>query len=179
MPPVKLDSSQPVSITSMTTTLRIPRGLWNDLEESVIKQDRIFLAEVARALGLPFQEVMRKVGPATTVMPTLWVGDASDPTRCPWYTRRGESVWFPCQRLRLSPTMPCCVHERQGPCDSLVNKLEQKPKAFPVVRKGVLYWVTEDGTAYDEAGSEITNGLFRFMTFREKKIALWVPSLEE
>lgn len=47
------------------------------------------------------------------------------------------------------------------------------------MRKGVLYWVTEDGTAYDEAGSEITNGLFRFMTFREKKIALWVPSLEE
>jgi hypothetical protein len=75
--------------------------------------------------------------------------------------------------------MPCCVHERQGPCDSLVNKLQQKPKAFPVMRKGVLYWVTEDGTAYDEAGSEITNGIFRFMTFREKKIALWVPSLEE
>ena len=38
---------------SQLVTFRIPRGLWRDLEETVIQQDRQFLSEVARQLGLP------------------------------------------------------------------------------------------------------------------------------
>ena len=36
--------------------LRIPHGLWKDLEDTVIQQDRQFLTEVARNLGLPVKE---------------------------------------------------------------------------------------------------------------------------
>lgn len=104
----------------MTTyeTLRIPRGLWADLEETVIQQDRQFLSEVARGLGLPVQEVLRRCLGSTGApqqVPILWT-NGKDPVSCPWWERHGDGLWRPCPRVRLSATLPCHIHERSVPC---------------------------------------------------------------
>ena len=158
----------------MSVSLRIPRGLWDDLETSVIKQDRQFLTEVARSLGLPVQDVLRKclVGRPTCV-PTLWLNH-DDPEGCPWYSARG-SLWFRCERKRLSPNLPCCVHERP----SHHNKLKTDPviqeavRYLPVLRQGVLYWVSPDGYAVHEDGSPKEGGIFILTTHKGKRIAIW------
>jgi hypothetical protein len=110
----------------MTTyeTLRIPRGLWADLEETVIQQDRQFLSEIARALGLPVQEVLRRcLGSSGTPqqVPVLWtnpeeLASGVEPLSCPWWERHGDGLWRPCPRVRLSASLPCHIHERSMPC---------------------------------------------------------------
>lgn len=154
----------------MSTTLRVPRGLWNDLEQSIIKQDRQFLSEVARSLGLPLHEVLRKIGPTASTIPVLWQQNDVDPMRCPWYTLRG-SLWTRCSRYRLVPTLPCCVHERPGSHYKLMSGLKELERARPVRRGGQLFWVRQDGSALDEAGEEVGGGRF----ILGLKIARWVP----
>lgn len=135
-------------------TLRIPRGLLADLEETVIQQDRQFLSEVARSLGLSVPEVLRRcLGTGAPVpVPVLWAPPAtanSEPVACPWWECHGEGLWRPCPRLRLSPTMPCAVHERSVPCPltKLASDPELKamPTFDPVLHEGALYWVDPTG----------------------------------
>jgi len=128
------------------TTLRIPRGLWKDLEETVIQQDRQFLAEVARSLGLPITEVIRKVlgsGAAQTVQ--VLSGEA-DTDRCPWWDRIGDGLWRPCCRQRISASQPCQMHGRSSTitCLGVDTRLDVMPLSYPVSHEGIIYWVSED-----------------------------------
>lgn len=158
----------------MSVSLRIPRGLWNDLETSVIKQDKQFLIEVARSLGLPIKDVLSKclVGRPTCV-PTLWLNH-DDPEGCPWYSARG-SLWFRCERKRLSPNLPCCIHERPSQANLLGTDqiIQTAVRCLPVRREGVLYWVRPDGTAVHEDGSPKEGGIFIMSSHKGRRIAIW------
>jgi hypothetical protein len=172
-------------------TFRIPRGLWRDLEETVIQQDRQFLSEVARTLGLPVQDVLRRclgTGAPTTI-PVLWMPTVAA-GRCPWWERHGEGLLRPCPRLRLSPTMPCQIHERCTPCP--LTRLDNDPfiRALPTFEpftfNGNLYWLDPkgDGALYREDGTLETEGEIRFINFRDTRIPVWVshttkPTTEE
>jgi hypothetical protein len=157
--------------------LRIPKGLWDDLEASVIQQDRQFLTEVAKTLGLPVQDVLKKcLGPTTTNVPVLWMHRSDAGDACPWWTRFG-TLWKPCQRSRLSPTQPCCIHERPTSQHMLQKdeRLQSLSSRIPVKRKGILYWVDPDGIAppLHEDGSVEKDGNFQFVQFKGKQIAIW------
>lgn len=157
-------------------TLRLPRGLWRDLEETVIQQDRQFLTFMARELGLPVQDVLRRcLGTgAPQAVPVLWMphgateeaeDDADEETAaaaavCPWWERHGDGLWRRCPRLRLSATLPCQIHERCTPCP--LARLDSDPHLAdipvykPIRHKGCLYWYDPmDSTApvYGEDGS--------------------------
>ena len=149
-------------------TLRIPRGLWADLEETVIQQDRQFLSEVARSLGLPVNEVLRRcLGTgAPTSIPILWT-DGTEPTACPWWECHGDGLWRRCPRQRLTATMPCPIHERCVPCplarpdtDPMIRALR---RVTPVLWNNELFWVDSTGKhpAFREDGTTDTDGTFR------------------
>ncbi len=175
------------SITSQT--LRIPKGMWDDLEQSVIQQDRLFLTEVARSLGLPVQEVIRKclgTSGASTVVPVLWMPPESDDAECcPWWECHGEGLWRRCPRARLSPTMPCYMHERFTPCP--LTRLQSDPyiKALPWRipwrRDGTLYWIDPDRKTYPlhEDGRIESNYLCRVIDHRGTQTVLWYPLATE
>ena len=128
-------------------TLRMPRGLWEDLEETIISMDRAFVTYVAKDLALPVKEAIQKcVGVAGTPQAVLLAADTLDP--CPWYDRRGAGLWIPCHRQRLQPTRPCQFHERPGPASSLLTG-HTLGKVFPVSHEGRLYWTA------DEPGAEV------------------------
>jgi hypothetical protein len=167
-------------------TLRIPRGLWNDLETTIIQQDRQFLSEVARQLGLPVQEVLRRCLGSSGVsqtLPVLWAPSASaEPDVCPWWECHGDGLWRRCPRLRLSSTLPCQIHERCTPCplarlhtDPYIRGL---PTRIPVRWDSELYWVDPTGERppFREDGSTETRGNFKQIEFEDEKVWVWVPS---
>jgi len=156
------------------TTLRIPRGLWEDLEESVINQDRQFLIEVARSLGLPIKDVLRK---CLIAKPVLIPYD-TDVEVCPWSTlSQSKTLWFPCHRKRLAPTLPCCIHEKNRSNAKLTLELADLPRRIPVTRNKILYWIDPAGIEppLHENGS-IAEGRFILTRHRGVQVAIWTKS---
>lgn len=167
--------------------LRIPRGMWEDLEATVIQQDRMFLSEVARSLGLPPGEVIRKcLGTGvSTKMVAVWQNplDGTTLDACPWWECHGDGLWRRCPRKRLSPSLPCWNHERCTPCpltrlhtDPYIQAL---PKMVPIKFRGALYWAdpTNRYTTRNEDGSNCIEGSFLFTATRDgMQIVVWKPS---
>ena len=155
-------------------TLRIPRGLWADLEETIIHQDRQFLTEVARTLGLPVAEVLKKC-----LIPEKVACLIGEPTeeRCPWWQRSTDGMWRPCGRLRLTPQEPCQLHQH-GTADScLASDLSDLPKLQPVSYEGVIYWISDDPDVYTyrEDGT-ISTLEFKFIEHRGSRICVRRPA---
>lgn len=164
-------------------SLRIPRGLWHDLEDSVYQQDRQFLTEVARSLGLPPADVIRRcigtMGESKAV-PLLWASPASTaPATCPFWECHGDGLWRRCPRLRLSDTLPCAQHERTTngtPCTKHATDPEMATMRWvtPIQFDGELYWMDPEGVepAYDEEG-HVTDWQFKRITSPEGQ-PMWV-----
>ena len=158
-------------------TLRIPRGLWTDLEDSVIQQDRRFLTEVARAFGLPVQEVLRKcLGTGANQPVQALIGEETE-CRCPWWSRSDDGMWQPCSRLRLTSTTPCQLHTGATTGDSLRLRsdpyMATLPELSPVLYEDEVYWVSGN-TAYREDGSASAHQ-FRFVWFKGERICVLAP----
>lgn len=164
-------------------TLRIPKGLWADLEETVIQQDRQFLSEVARSLGLPAQEVIRRClgSGAATPIPVLWAPhtDEDDLPKCPWWTATG-SLWRPCQRLRLAPTLACIHHESTSKGGRLASDpfILGLPKRWPVRFRDQLLWADPEGLepALHEDGRPMLEGRFRFIQHQGRRAAIFIKT---
>jgi hypothetical protein len=178
-----MDTSLPLPLP--TQLLRLPRGLWADLEATVIQQDRQFLTEVARTLGLPVAEVLRRcLGTgAPQSVPVLLGEDAISSDRCPWWQQYGDGLWRRCCRSRLSPTLPCAVHERSVPCpltrldsDPLIRAL---PRLQPARFGDRLLWYDPANIVptYNEDGTVATDGRVRALQFRGRPVLTWFPSL--
>ena len=166
-------------------TFRIPKGLWADLEETVIHQDRSFLTEVARSLGLPVADVLQKClgSGANQPIPIMWISPSEDLETdshdecCPWWDLHG-ALWRPCNRKRLSPTLPCYKHERvhTSPVSKILSDsyIQHLPIRFPVRRKGQLYWISEtDPTPLHEDGSIVSDWSCRIVNHNGRRIAVW------
>lgn len=151
----------------------------------MIQQDRQFLTEVARSLGLPVQDVLRRcLGTTGTAVPTLWSSPELDTFSdlCPWWECHGSGLWRRCPRLRLAPAVPCQIHERSVPGPLLrINSdphIVDLPWYTPVTWNDNLYWVdpTGDGRAFHEDGRLVTGGTFRRLTVGEERVWAWCPT---
>lgn len=153
-------------------SLRLPRGLIADLEEVIIFQDRQFLTEVGQHLGLSRPEIAtlirRVLGTgAEQSIPVLW-GPIEIPEKCPWWDCHGENLWRKCSRYRISPSLPCVVHERSVPCplsrpdsDPFLSNL---PYCISVTHKGRVFWVSESPhICLNEDGTAPQDGLIMFI----------------
>ena len=156
-------------MTTSLQTLRIPRGLWADLEQTVIHQDRQFLREVAKTLGLPVNDVIKKCLGTSGAQTQLLVLMGSDLSlslslsssddeeskdseklfQCPWYVNKGSSasrttLWTQCSRVRLTESSACVIHQNAvaGPSLCLKHDVAKKclPTMIPVQHKGSVYW---------------------------------------
>lgn len=157
-----------------TITLRLPRGLLNDLEETVIHQGRQFLTEVARSLGLPAKDVIRVcLGTgAPQIIPVLW-GSTKEEKQCPWWDLCGEGLWRHCPRRRLTATHPCQIHATAAAATAATAAtaaacrlgtdpfIKALPVYHPVRHAGVIYWINRShpADAYTENGRQ-TTGFF-------------------
>jgi hypothetical protein len=166
-------------------SFRIPRGLWNDIEATVIQQDRQFLSEVARQLCLPVQEVLRRCLGTSGVshsIPVLWASSVSnDLEACPWWDCHGDGLWRRCPRIRLSSTLPCQIHEQCTPCPlTCLNDdphILYLPTYTPVRWKGELYWVDPTGvnSPFREDGTVEERGNFKQISINDEKVWIWIP----
>jgi hypothetical protein len=122
-----------------------------DLEETVIQQDRQFLSEVARTLGLPVAEVLKRC--LGTGSPQIMLIGDEETGQCPWWEKTGL-LWHPCGRLRLTATTACHVHVHSKPsqhcCLGSDDQLATIEEAQPFLWKGVVYWATSDTTVRED-----------------------------
>lgn len=171
----------------MTTlqTLRLPRGLWADLEDTVIQQDRQFLTDVARSLGLPVPEVLRKCL-GTGAPQAVLIGSPNDEAgSCPWWSRTDDGCWRPCGRLRLSPLSPCQLHTHaaKGPalCLGSDRYLTTLPTLNPILYEGELFWVSGDPDipVYREDGTIEPDREFKFIDHQGQRICVRVLKLNQ
>jgi len=143
--------------------LRLPRGLWDDLEQTIINMDRAFLTMIARELGLSVKEVLQKcLGASGSPQAVLIAADTLD--KCPWCDRHGDGLWIPCHRQRLQPSRPCQFHERPGPNSSLLMDYSLG-KFFSIIdRQGRVYWTSDepDADIFREDGTLETELRFEF-----------------
>lgn len=183
-------------------TMRLPRSLLQDLEETIIQQDRQFLMEVGLSMGLSRPEVntmiRRVLGTgAPQTIPVLWAPPERSPGEeddeedeetaaardlfCPWWECRGEGLWRRCPRHRIAPHLPCPIHERSVPCpltrlntDPFIKDL---PHLQPMEVAGRLFWVGPNGSpCYQEDGTIPTDGTIRFVWSSEgERIPVWFP----
>ncbi len=173
-----------MTTTLSLQTLRVPKGLWADLEETVIQQDRAFLSEVARSLGLPVAEVLRKVLGTGAPQPiAVLIGSPSeDPACCPWWIKSAAGCWAPCTRQRLNPTSACQIHLHAitGPTLGIRSdpRFVTLPTLSPVRYNGNIYWVSEDADThvYREDGSIESDIAFKFIEHRGQRICVVVQA---
>ena len=155
-----------------THTMRIHRGLWADLETTVIQQDRQFLTEVARSLGLPVQEVLKKcLGNGVQTPVLVLEGDDTD-HYCPWSVKSGH-VWTPCGRVRLTESSACYIHKDSNAIEhsnlKLTKDLELIPVIIPVQYNDVIYWwcpTNPDIPVICEDGTIVPNLTFKNISYR-------------
>lgn len=178
-------TSHPPALGLTYMTLRMPRGLYDDLESTIIELDQRFLQEVCRSLGFTSAEtqnaVRRVLGTGTPhAMPVLWTPTSVNPTEtsgtssdiCPWWDRVGTGgLWRRCPRHRLAPNLPCVMHERAVPCPGMRLEsdpfIRDLPTLIPIEREGIRYWVGKEtgSPCYKEDdGSVPTDGAFRYVT---------------
>jgi hypothetical protein len=138
-----------------------------DLETTVIMQDRQFLTEVARHLGLPVNEVLKRCL-GTGVPQIAVVGSLTDSEVCPWWDKHGEGLWKPCVRQRLSPTSPCQVHAHTT--NGRLGSTLLLPEAMPYRYEGEIYWV-HDNLVFREDGS-FASITFKFVKHRGQRICV-------
>jgi hypothetical protein len=155
-------------------TLRLPRGFLQDFEETVIQFDRQFLTEVGLSLGMtraaiaPLIRQVLGTGAPQPVLALLAPPIAEEaPAFCPWWECRGDNFWRRCPRHRVSPSLPCSIHERAVPCP--LTRLDSDPffrdAPFlqPMEFENRIYWVNSGGTrCYNEDGTLSTDGVIRF-----------------
>jgi hypothetical protein len=164
-------------------TLRIPKGSFDDFTETVIQFDRQFLTMVAPTLGLSVAEVLRRclgTGAATPI-PVLWAPhpseDDEDLPKCPWWTATG-SLWRPCQRLRLAPTLACLHHDSTSKGGRLASDpfIRGLPKRWPVRFRDQLLWADPEGLepALHEDGRPELEGRFRFTEHQGRRVAIFI-----
>ena len=167
-------------MTTTLETLRIPRGLWNDLQETVIQQDRQFLTEVARSLGLPIQDVLKRClgSGVSTALQTL-VGDDTEST-CPWSVKTG-GLWSPCTRLRQSPTSACYIHANAQRSDSVCltedPAMSAIPTAIPISFENRIYWWCPSDLevpVYNEDGSPASGITFAYVDINGRPVCVCV-----
>ena len=141
--------------------MRIPRGLWADMETTIIQQDRQFLTDVATALGLPVAPVLKHCLGSGASQPVL-IGDA-DTDRCPWWVQQGY-LWRRCPRQRLTDTSPCSVHARST-VDCCFD-MKDIPVAKPYRYEGSIYWVASPTSVFREDGSVEPSLRFKQVEFK-------------
>jgi len=170
-------------ITLSLQTLRVPKGLWTDLETTVIQQDRAFLTEVARDLGLPVADVLRRcLGTGAPHQIAVLSGSPSeDPGCCPWWSRTSDGCWMPCKRLRLTPTSGCQVHlhtktNEQERLGSDIH-LAALPVLQPFRCEGEIFWHLPGFPVYREDGSIEPSRGFKAVDFRGQR--LWTCTMDK
>jgi hypothetical protein len=157
-----------------TTHLRLSRELVNDLNDTIIQMEIQFLKEVARDLGLPIQEVLKRCMGMGAMQAMLIGDDETEP--CPWWSRSADGLWQPCRRLRLTPTTPCSVHASTKPsshcCLGSDDRLTTVQEAIPLLWEGTVYWSTPEAT-FREDGVCVP---LTFKRIQHQGAYMWVKS---
>lgn len=145
-------------------TQRIPAALWKSLQDVCYQQDVKFLQDVSRIIGVPAQDLKRRILHARGE-PTIVLVD-KDPwwieTQCASMVLGNGNLWCQCSNPAESNTF-CWDHRRfqEGKRKDLRHigdpYFQTLPKRWPVRFDKNIVWVDANGTVLDRFGSRVPN----------------------
>jgi len=144
----------------MEQTQHIPAALWKSLQDICWTQDRKFIQDVSRIIGVDSADVMRRVvgrrGEPNIVLvdkDPWWMG-----TQCTIMERGldGGKLWRRCNKLGESNSY-CWNHRNFTKPSAFIKKVgdsyfDRLLKRYPVRVLDEIVWVCEKGTVLGEDG---------------------------
>lgn len=136
------------------STRRMPVGVHEHIQAICARQDQQFIHDVAKILGVPVNEMRRKVL-GVLGAPTLVIADASPwwvNTQCPIMKLTDGGMWIRC--CNMSEAHGTCWRHRftKGPLFH-EKQFSELMKRTPFRYDNEMYWVAEDGSVLDATGT--------------------------
>lgn len=149
----------------MAYTISVPLALLETLQGVFQKEARSVCVDVAKTLGLPKEEVIKRVLVQQSKV-ELQVFECETPTECPILTLKDE-IYIRCRRSCLLGTGRCSLHQSTRLYKEPISK--QKYQRLCSEDGTILGWKKEgETTVYNGKGEpigEFRDGCFRTFTF--------------
>jgi hypothetical protein len=134
---------------------RMPVGILDHLQTVCARQDQEFVRDVSRILGVPFNDMRRKVlgvlGTPTLVFTESnpwWMG-----TQCPIMAQhKTTGMWTRCSHA-CEPHGSCWDHRHTKSPVYTDPAFSEMATRTPFRFDGDLYWVGDDGSVLDATGT--------------------------
>ena len=131
---------------------RIPLGLWDSLQEVCAQNDRRFIKDVARIIGVDASDIRKRVFGVRGIQTTVAVEDGPwwSAAQCPVMSKQVGSMWQRCT-ANCSPCGFCWDHRSFRPSDMLKlhtdSYFQTLDKRHPYMYNDEVVWVSEkDGS---------------------------------
>ena len=131
---------------------RIPLGLWDSLQEVCAQNDRRFIKDVARIIGVDASDIRKRVFGVRGIQTTVAVEDGPwwSAAQCPVMTKQVGCMWQRCT-ANCSPSGFCWDHRTFRPSDFLKlhtdSFFQSLDKRHPYMYNDEVVWVSEkDGS---------------------------------
>jgi len=144
---------------------RIPALLWESLQDLCFKQDRQFVQDVSRIIGVPVDDIRKRVlgvrGTKTAVL--VEEGPYWAKKQCCGMVHE-DVFWKRCGFVSEANGF-CWTHQDPAPLRYDDPSFATLPTLSPYRLEGAVVWVRKDGTVYTETGDvlkdwtiDISNG---------------------
>jgi len=110
---IKIDTHFLHSITNlMTLEYKIPRLLWENFESVLLAQSKRYIAELAKRLGVPERELMKRVLPHSDSLKVIIQDSHSETNQCKAYVQQDKLTIF-CKKPVAYQSDFCPIHRNK------------------------------------------------------------------
>ena len=110
---IKIDTHFLHSVTNlMTLEYKIPRLLWENFESVLLAQSKRYIAELAKRLGVPERELMKRVLPHSDSLKVIIQDSHSETNQCKAYVQQDKLTIF-CKKPVAYQSDFCPLHRNK------------------------------------------------------------------
>lgn len=96
----------------MTLEYKIPRLLWENFESVLLAQSKRYIAELAKRLGVPERELIKRVLPHSDSLKVMIQDSQSETNQCKAYIQQDKLTIF-CKKPIAYQSDFCCIHRNK------------------------------------------------------------------
>jgi len=133
----------------MSIEYKVPRFLWENMESVLLAQSKRYVAELARRLGVPEKELLKKVIPSSDSLKIMIQDTQSDSNHCKAYIQQ-EKLTIYCRHPTVYGCDYCALHREKRmmviqdktskPVE--IQRIKDMPTLPPLWKEGTHVWKT-------------------------------------
>ena len=98
--------------TKMSIEYKVPRLLWENLESVLLAQSKRYIGELAKRLGVPEKELLKRVLPTSDSLKVIIQDTQSDTNQCKAYIQNEKLTMF-CKKPTAYGCEYCAFHRNK------------------------------------------------------------------